>query len=97
MPAKKGLGIFWMEKTTKQIFKPVETVDDFHTLDDGEILCGYLDGLRGTECPLADATRSYWHGWRNGLVDAGLIKADAAHLRLDEAFQVLREPGSEDW
>lgn len=77
-----------------QIFEPVETLDDFQTLDDGEILCGYLDGLRGTECPLSGVTRSYWHGWRNGLMDGGLIEADTAQLKLDKAFKALRETGS---
>ena len=74
-----------------QVFQPVETLDDFATLDDGEILCGYLDGLKGLESPLSAMTRSYWHGWRNGLVDAGLIDADRAQFKLDEAFHGLRE------
>ena len=77
-----------------QIFEPVETLDDFRTLDDGEMLCGYLDGLKGAQCPPSDVTRSYWHGWRNGLVDGGLIEADRAQRRLDRAFEALRETGS---
>ncbi|MBS9721222.1 hypothetical protein JYU29_11040 [Tianweitania sp. BSSL-BM11] len=74
-----------------QIFKPVETLEDFYTLDDGEVLCGYLDGLSGIECPLSGVTRSYWHGWRNGLVDSGLLEADGAQVKLDAAFEGLRE------
>ncbi|RFC65279.1 hypothetical protein DYI37_05420 [Fulvimarina endophytica] len=73
-----------------QIFQPVEKVDEFLTLDEGEIFCGYLDGLGGSECQLAQVSRSYWHGWRNGLVDGGFTKPDISQMRLAESFQTAR-------
>lgn len=73
-----------------QIFQPVETVVDFRTLDEGDILCGYVDGLGGTRCSPSDVSRSYWHGWRNGLVDGGFVEPDISHRRLADAFERLR-------
>lgn len=67
-------------------FSPVQTVDDFRTLDDGEILEGYLDGFHGEAAPCSGRSRSYWHGWRNGRVDSGHCLPDAAYLALVDAF-----------
>ena len=72
-----------------QIFHPVETVVEFRTLDEGEVLCGYLDGISGTLCSLSDVSRSYWHGWRNGLVDGGFTEPDASQIELEAQFVAL--------
>jgi len=72
-----------------QIFQPVETVAEFRTLDEGDVLCGYLDGLSGTTCALGEVSRAYWHGWRNGLVDGGFAEPDSAQLKLDAQFARL--------
>src|ERR1700750_3197472 len=53
-------------------FKPTKTVTDFKHLDEGEVLEGYFDGFHGGSAPGSDRSRSFWHGWRNGRVDAGL-------------------------
>lgn len=82
MPFKKG-------SFSVQIFQPVETIAEFRTLDEGEVLCGYLDGIRGTPCSLSKVSRSYWHGWRNGLVDGGFTEPDAPHLKLEAQFATL--------
>lgn len=67
-------------------FSPVQTVDDFHTLDDGETLEGYLDGFHGEAAPNSSRSRSYWHGWRNGMVESARLLPDQAYLTLAEAF-----------
>ncbi len=71
-------------------FSPVQTVDDFRTLDDGEVMEGYLDGFHGEPAPDSSRSRSYWHGWRNGMVDSARCLPDQAQLALAEAF---RAPG----
>ena len=68
-------------------FSPVQTVDDFRTLDDGEVLEGYLDGFHGEAAPDSSRSRSYWHGWRNGMVDSARSLPDQAQLALAEAFR----------
>ncbi len=67
-------------------FTPVQTVGDFRMLDDGETLEGYLDGFHGEAAPDSSRSRSYWHGWRNGMVDSSRCLPDHAHLALAEAF-----------
>ena len=67
-------------------FSPVQTIDDFRTLDDGEMLEGYLDGSHGEAAPDSSRSRSYWHGWRNGMVDSGRRPPDRAWLALADAF-----------
>lgn len=67
-------------------FSPVQTIDDFRTLDDGEMLEGYLDGFHGEAAPDSSRSRSYWHGWRNGMVDNGRHPPDRADLALADAF-----------
>lgn len=71
-------------------FLPIETVGDFRCLDDGEVLEGYFDGFHNAPPPGSDRSRSYWHGWRNGRVDAGLAEADPPYLALRRAFLRLQ-------
>lgn len=56
--------------------RPVTKATDLATLDDAEILDGYLDGLEGFPCG-ANRSRSYWHGWGNGMRDKGRLPMDA--------------------
>ena len=63
---------------------PVETVADLDSLDDAEMLEGYMDGLEGFPCG-ENRSRSYWHGWRNGMVDSGRATADRAQAALARA------------
>ncbi|MBP0614649.1 hypothetical protein [Jiella mangrovi] len=72
-----------------QFFQPVENISDFKNLDEGEILCGYMDGISGSPCTLSKVSRSYWHGWRNGLVDGGFTEQDDSQLRLEAQFSAL--------
>jgi len=69
-------------------FEAVRDVADFRTLDESDILIGYMDGIAGL-VGAKDMTRSYWHGWRNGVVDAGFLEPDEAQLELDADFAKL--------
>lgn len=77
---------------------PVETVADLETLNADEIFEGYRDGLAGEPCG-DNRSRSYWHGWRNGMVDGkraekGTSMAALAHaLRAD---QRNADPGADE-
>jgi len=70
-------------------FRSVQTVSDFKTLDDGDILEGYLDGFHATGTPDSRRSRGYWHGWRNGVIESGQLPPDAAYNRLASAFEAL--------
>ncbi|RKK05412.1 hypothetical protein EBE87_19450 [Pseudoroseomonas wenyumeiae] len=72
-----------------QIFQPVDTLADFYSLDEGDVLFGYMDGIQGLPCDLKQVSRAYWHGWRNGVVDGGFLEPDEAQSKLDAAFQNL--------
>ncbi|MBV9776711.1 MAG: hypothetical protein JO143_06650 [Acetobacteraceae bacterium] len=70
-------------------FPPVETVSDFKTLDDGDVLEGYLDGFHGAGAPDSTRSRGYWHGWHNGMIESRRMPATPAYRRLAEAFRRL--------
>ena len=70
-------------------FLPVRTIEDFHTLDEAEVLLGYMDGFDGGAAPGSDRSRSYCHGWRNGMVDSGRCSPDDAQHALAAAFGLL--------
>ncbi len=70
-------------------FKSVATVSDFRTLDESDVLLGYLEGFEGGARPGSGFSRSFWHGWRNGMVDAGHAEADDAQLLLADEFRLI--------
>lgn len=67
-------------------FIPVSTLADLDTLDDAEVLEGYRDGLANEPEPGGNRSRSYWHGWRNGMVDHGHREIDAAQRELARLY-----------
>lgn len=69
-------------------FRPVSTKADLDTLDEAEIIQGYRDGLADDPEPGSNRSRSYWHGWRNGMADKGRIPMDC-HMR-NLAREVVR-------
>ena len=73
--------------TNKQ---PVRTISGFRELDDDEILMGYMDGHSGLPLAPGGTSRSYLHGWRNGLIESGRRCADQAYLELQRAFELRR-------
>ena len=59
-------------------FKPVCTKTDLDTLDDDDIVAGYLSVFHGcVDDPGSDKSRGFWHGWRNAMTDRGLATVDA--------------------
>lgn len=69
-------------------FAPVETPQDLETLDQDEIVQGYMEGLSADEAkePGSDKSRAYWHGWRNAMTDRGLAQMDIHQARLVRAL-----------
>ncbi|MFC4275547.1 hypothetical protein [Achromobacter aloeverae] len=63
-------------------FQPVRTKADLDTLDDDDIVAGYMHGLNGGDEPGSDKSRSFWHGWRNGMVDSRRAEPDSAQGEL---------------
>ncbi|UFX42015.1 hypothetical protein HAP47_0022245 [Bradyrhizobium sp. 41S5] len=59
-------------------FAPVSTVADLETLDQGQIREGYMSAERGDPEPGPNRGRSYWHGWRNAMMDMGELEIDEA-------------------
>lgn len=65
-------------------YLPVRTAFDLDQIDDDEVVEGYRDGLRGEPEPKGNRSRSYWHGWKNGMVDSGRRKSDQHQRALIE-------------
>ena len=68
----------------------VRTVDDLDSLDQDEIIEGYNDGRKNEPEPGHNRSRSYWHGWRNGMVDGG-------HREIDDAQRELARSVVQSW
>lgn len=56
--------------------EPPKTLEEVEAFPDEELFEGYRDGFRNEYEPNGNRTRAYWHGWRNGQVDAGWRKSD---------------------
>lgn len=52
-------------------YAPVATLADLRTLDEAEIMLGYMEFRRGDPEPGNNRGRSYWHGWMNAARDHG--------------------------
>ncbi len=63
-------------------FQALTTKADLELLDDAEMVAGYLAGFKNYDEPGSDKSRSFWHGWRNGMVDG-------KHAQMDDAQWVL--------
>lgn len=63
-------------------YSPVSTKDDLNLLDEKEMVAGYQAGFRGDAEPGSSHSKSYWHGWRNGMVDSSRAQADCAQRQL---------------
>lgn len=70
--------------------EPVRTIADFKQLDDGEVLEGYLDGFGGVPVATGLRSRSYMHGWRNGMIESVRWPPDDAYIELRNAFETRR-------
>jgi hypothetical protein len=63
-------------------FEPVRTKADFETLNGADVVEGYCSTERGDPEPGENRGRSYWHGWRNRMIDYGELPVDAAAMQL---------------
>lgn len=61
---------------------PITKAAQLSELEEGDLLSGYSDGLDNEPAPGDNRSYSYWHGWRNGQVDKGFAKGDAAQAAL---------------
>jgi|GEM_PF-6683411 len=62
-------------------FIPITTMTDLYSLDGVELAEGYMKAREGYVIT-GNESRSFIHGWRNGLVDAGVCEPDEAQLLL---------------
>lgn len=63
-------------------YAPVSTKEDLSLLDENDVVEGYRAGCRGESEPGSAFSRSYWHGWRNGMVDSQRMEKDVDQARL---------------
>ncbi|MCP1852733.1 MULTISPECIES: hypothetical protein [unclassified Bradyrhizobium] len=67
-------------------FAPVSTLADLETLDEGQMIEGYRSAERGDPEPGPNRGRSYWHGWRNRMIDMGELPGDEASRSLAREY-----------
>lgn len=63
-------------------FEPVRTKADLDSLDEADIVDGYLSAERGDPEPGPNRGRAFWHGWRNRMIDLGELPPDDASRQL---------------
>ena len=63
-------------------FQPVRTAAELETLNEIDIVEGYLSAQRGDPEPGANRGKAFWHGWRNRMIDYGVIPQDDASRAL---------------
>lgn len=74
-----------------EAYVPIRSAMQLEQLHDDEIVEGYRDGFKNEPEPQGNRSLSYWHGWRNGMVDASHRKLDAAQAQLaDDYVATLR-------
>ena len=76
-------------------FEAVTSKADLATLDQEDIVQGYLEGLLNEPEPGHNRGRAVWHGWRNGMVDGGWRQKDVAQAELARAVVGRRAPAGE--
>lgn len=64
-------------------YKRIDTIEDYDNIDENECLKGYMSGLKSEELPSANLySRSFYHGYLNGMVDSGNRKLDKHQQQL---------------
>jgi hypothetical protein len=71
-------------------FEPVRTLEELDSLNDQDIRDGYLSTESGDPEPGPNRGKAFWHGWRNRMIDKGLIEKDDACATLARLW-VARE------
>lgn len=67
-------------------FEKVKSMEELSKLNEIEILEGYRAGIDNQPAPGSDKSKSFWHGWRNGMADMGRIEMDDAMIRLAREY-----------
>lgn len=67
-------------------YQPLTTAAELDLLDMDDCVEGYRAGLRGASEPGSDKSKSYWHGWRNGMMDSKRMSHDADAMALAGEF-----------
>lgn len=63
-------------------FAPPKTVAELDSMDAEAIVEGYRSAERGDPEPGPNRGRDFWYGWRNRMMDLGVIPIDSAHMAL---------------
>ena len=72
-------------------FEPVRTKADLDSLNEEDILEGYLSADRGDPEPGPNRGRAFWHVWRNRMMDLHELPVDEAAMQLvHECYPRLR-------
>lgn len=69
-----------------QSFEPIRTLVELETLDHDEVVRGYMETEKGDPEPGPNRGRSYWHGWRNRMIDLREIEPDGASRQLAHEY-----------
>lgn len=69
------------------LYTPVRSCEKLDLLDETEILKGYLAAYSNKEIQDLEVSESFWHGYRNGLVDSGKSKLDQAQKDLVKSLR----------
>ena len=62
-------------------FSPIINVEDFNNINTDEAVSGYMLGIKGKSFE-KNKSRSYYHGYLNGLNDGGFRKMDENQKKL---------------
>lgn len=73
--------------------KKISTLAGVATLDKEEISDGYWSGMRNEPEPTAEKSNSFFHGWRNGMVDGGHAEIDAEQMALIDEWKATAQMG----
>lgn len=71
-------------------YQPISSLRELDLLDADDIVAGYRAGRDGASEPGSDKSKSYWHGWRNAMMDRRQIPHDEASTSLAREF-VLKQ------
>ena len=77
------------------MFNPVRTKADLDSLNSADILEGYASAERGDPEPGENRGRAFWHGWRNRMIDLGVLPSDDAARQL--AHEVVMAARVQKW
>lgn len=77
-------------------FEPVRTMADLETLDEEQIVEGYRSAERGDPEPGPNRGRSFWHGWRNKMMDLGELPHDEASRTLAREYVAAQRRRAEE-